>query len=608
MITLVALAQLLGSSPCPASRTASARSIYMLQAMRLSLLLGVLLGSQSALVPHASPRWPSPSRPVSWPSVHPGMGQASTAAARSSSEEAPALSIPPLPEAAAIRRFALPCLGLWLSSPLLSLVDTSAVGLSAPAGRGALQLAALGPATTFCDGAAYLFAFLNVATTSLYASALAEQERKCGAGEGGERGAGASGAAVAPEAVVRRAAKVALVCGLASMALVLVAGRQMLALYIGHAAASDTALLSAATTYVKVRALSLPAALLGGVLQAALLGAKNSAAALVAIAYATATNLVGDAVLVTGCRMGLTGAAVATSVATWVSTLVLVRTARCKLVGSGGLGLAPTRDRRRDAAPAAAAAAIVPPADDAPAARAPTGGRGPAAAAARVSNRSFLGFAAPVLTLIVGKIAAFGFMTHSAAGLGPLPLAAHQIVLALFFFLSPFLEVVSQTTQSFLPAYTPPDDATAQQAQAFRATADALAARLLRLSLGVAACAAAVGAAFTTFGAALLTNDPAVRMAVRPLTLPLTIAVLLTGPVCASEGVLLARRQLPFLAGVYLATVAVLPPALLAIKVRRAPVALVWACFTLFQAFRALLFTGRIWGARALSRGSDESS
>ena len=52
--------------------------------------------------------------------------------------------------------------------------------------------------------------------------------------------------------------------------------------------------------------------------------------------------------------------------------------------------------------------------------------RDTARAASRVSARSFLVFALPVLTLIVGKISAFGFMTHAAAGLGRVPLATHQ--------------------------------------------------------------------------------------------------------------------------------------------------------------------------------------
>lgn len=97
-------------------------------------------------------------------------------------------------------------------------------------------------------------------------------------------------------------------------------------------------------------------------------------------------------------------------------------------------------------------------------------------------------------------------------------------------------------------------------------------------------------------GTGLLTNDAGVRAAVRPLALPLALATVLTGPVCASEGVLLARRQLGFLAAVYVSTIAVLPPVLLAIKQRGGPLVLVWATFALFQFFRAALFTSRIWG------------
>lgn len=54
---------------------------------------------------------------------------------------------PPQPTLAQYRNFALPCLALWVAGPLLSLVDTSFVGL-ASGSNSAAQLAALGPATT----------------------------------------------------------------------------------------------------------------------------------------------------------------------------------------------------------------------------------------------------------------------------------------------------------------------------------------------------------------------------------------------------------------------------------------------------------------------------
>lgn len=132
-------------------------------------------------------------------------------------------SLPPLPTMAAYRKFALPCLGLWVSGPLLSLVDTAFVGLSGDPSKSAEQLAALGPATTFFDGATYLFAFLNVATTNLYASARAQ------AGEDSPRA----------ESVVRTASRVSLYCGLGLMAFLFAFARPLLTLYIGMSCIDD---------------------------------------------------------------------------------------------------------------------------------------------------------------------------------------------------------------------------------------------------------------------------------------------------------------------------------------------------------------------------------
>ena len=87
------------------------------------------------------------------------VGRAATCTWQAKVEAGPTSCVtPPEIPTKTILEFALPALGLWLSQPLLSLIDTSAVGLSAAPGTGALQLAALGPATTFCDGSTYLFA------------------------------------------------------------------------------------------------------------------------------------------------------------------------------------------------------------------------------------------------------------------------------------------------------------------------------------------------------------------------------------------------------------------------------------------------------------------
>ena len=184
-------------------------------------------------------------RPANVPPLTPQLHRRTTAAPSLCASSTPP---PKAPDAAAIRRFAIPALGLWLNAPLLSLVDTSAVGLSALPGTGATQLAALGPATTFCDGAIYLFAFLNVATTNLYASASADSQLES-------------------EGVVRCAARVALLCGLGAMLIVLTMGTPLLKLYVGGAASADAAILRPAAEYIAIRSLSFPAAFLAGVLR-----------------------------------------------------------------------------------------------------------------------------------------------------------------------------------------------------------------------------------------------------------------------------------------------------------------------------------------------------
>ena len=100
----------------------------------------------------------------------------------------------------------------------------------------------------------------------------------------------------------------------------------------------------------------------------------------------------------------------------------------------------------------------------------------------------------------------------------------------------------------------------------------------------------------------ILTNDAAVQAAVKPLALPLALGGLLTAPVAVSEGILLARRELGFLASVYVLTTALFPFIVFRVKKAQGPVVHVWACFAGFQLFRAACFTGRIWIPKLLGK------
>mmetsp|Transcript_4261 Transcript_4261/g.8154 ORF Transcript_4261/g.8154 Transcript_4261/m.8154 type:complete len:551 (-) Transcript_4261:15-1667(-) len=468
-------------------------------------------------------------------------GGSSVLKATNNENEISSTSPPPQPTLTDLFNFALPCLGLWISGPLLSLVDTASVGLTAKPGLGAFELGALGPATTFIDGSTYLFAFLNVATTNLYASALA---KNAGNPEKAKR---------ATDAVVRTAAKIALICGFGIMALLFLKGQFLLSLYVGDASKH---ILGPATEYVHIRALSMPTSLLAGVLQASLLGAKDSVTPLVAVLASTLVNVFGDGLLVVFMKWGTAGAAIATTLAQWAGTGALWGPARSKLLTKS------TPQERAEY---------------------------------KVTSKVFLRFAAPVLTLILGKIAAFGMMTHVAAALpGEAALASHQLVLSLFFFLSPFLEVISQTAQTFLPQYY------VENSEEFLKEAQSLAARLLKLGVSIGGVIALLAASIPRFFPFILTNDPLVQASVKPLALPLFLGGLLTAPVAVSEGVLLARRELKYLACVYMLSTIAFPFGLFKLKYSGGPVSNVWFGFVFFQMFRAACFTGKLWGRPVL--------
>ena len=347
----------------------------------------------------------------------------------------------------------------------------------------------------------------------------------------------------------------------------------------GHEVDNTPGLLDSAVDYVKIRAFSMPTSLLLGVVQAALLGAKDSVTPLIAILYSTIVNVFGDFFLVKQMGMGLRGAAIATLLAQWAATAALLGPARRRLVKDHNLGMfRKPKETSKDS----------------------------------VSGGTFLSFAAPVLTLILGKLAAFGFMTHSAAAVPgqPTPLASHQIILSLFFFVSPFMEVISQTAQTFMPPYLAPamdhvakklktdknykpkDD---KAVQPWLNASFQVGNNLLKLGFISATIVASLASLIPAKFGGLLTSDTTVQDAVKPLAKYLWAGAFLTAPVAVSEGILLARRELKYLAAVYVLSTALLPPALIRVKVMGGNVEQVWACFAAFQLFRAACFAGKIW-------------
>jgi Na+-driven multidrug efflux pump len=269
-------------------------------------------------------------------------------------------------------RFTLPSMGIWLANPILSLIDTSMVGLCASGGDALLELAALTPATALANNTGHAMGFLAVATTGLVARAQA-------------RGAHAD-----TQRAVADAVAVAAAAGVALALLFLFASVPVLTAFNGPASA---ALVAPAATYTRIRALGFPAALIMSVGQASCLASRDPGPPLRAVVLAAAVNLVGDVVLCFGLGWGIAGAAAATVASQAAAAAVLLaRLLRAAPGRPALLAALPTR----------------PPGGDALLRFARLGG--------------------PVAGVIFIKVAYFTWVTRAATTLSPTAAASHGCV------------------------------------------------------------------------------------------------------------------------------------------------------------------------------------
>ncbi|KAL3843413.1 hypothetical protein ACJIZ3_000816 [Penstemon smallii] len=197
-----------------------------------------------------------------------------------------------------ILKFSGPAVGLWISGPLMSLIDTAVVGQGS-----SLELAALGPGTVFCDYASYMFMFLSIATSNLVATSLARQD----------------------ENEVQHQISILLFIGLACGFLMLFFtkfyGRWALTAFAG---AKNADIINAANIYIQIRGIAWPAILIGWVAQSASLGMKDSWGPLKALAVASAINGVGDIALCRFLGFGIAGAAWATMISQVVAAYMMI--------------------------------------------------------------------------------------------------------------------------------------------------------------------------------------------------------------------------------------------------------------------------------------------
>ena len=216
-------------------------------------------------------------------------------------------NIPPSPtfESSKLLVFMCSIILLWLSEPVLSLIDSSIVGRSSP-----LALAAMGPATMILDSAIYLCWFLGISTTNLLASTNPPPSND-------------NEPTKAHRNIIRNALSTASLLGVVVTLLLRFQATPITAAITGSA---NAAIVPTAVTYVRLRSLAAPFAIVGQACQATCLTSGDVVTPALAVLAASLTNIVLDFTLcIKPFNYGIAGAAFATGVSNVVSTLVLLR-------------------------------------------------------------------------------------------------------------------------------------------------------------------------------------------------------------------------------------------------------------------------------------------
>lgn len=539
------------------------------------------------------------------------------------------------PSVSKILKFAIPAIGVWLCGPMLSLIDTSAVGLFS----GTVQQAALNPAVAVTDYAALLIAFMYTGATNLVAAA---QEADRGTPD-----------KPSTTSVLTGSMRLSTYVGAGLGAILFVFARPLLKAIIGNDGISP-AVFAAAMKYVRIRALGMPAAAIIGSTQAACLGMQDIRSPLYVLVAAAVVNFFGDVFFVGSSHPwigGAAGAAWATVISQYAAVFLFVKwltskaqtqprvinlsNAILELTGKpsskGGSRRRQLRDSLQTFGTSMKAKAIADkksllslvgrPKKSAYVKTAPKEQSftvkgfladrfsfGDLIKFPSVETRkAFAPYLAPVTATQVGRVSGYVAMSHVvASSLGTTSMAAQQVIVSLFYCLCPIADSLSLTAQSFLPAISqkPPSR---ERSAALRKTV------LNFVKAGTIFGGTLMGAvAAIPLVSGMFTSDPAVIALVNSVV-PLLIGFFsLHGVLCASEGLLLGQKDLNYLGRMYAMFFFAVPYFMLQVKkaalagTRAVNLTSVWTVFLGYQTFRAAAWLGRV--AFLQKQNEDESS
>jgi len=547
-----------------------------------------------------------------------------------------------------IIKFAVPAIGVWLCGPILSLIDTSAVGLLA----GTKQQAGLNPAVAVCDYSALLMAFLYTGTTNMVATAQEEEVNSVTK----------PNTAKTLISVLQLSGYVGL---LLCIALLLTSKHAILGIMGSEVV--DPEVFAAALKYVNIRALGMPAAAIIGSSQAACLGMQDIKSPLYVLAAAAVINFFGDAIFV-GSKLSWLGGAAGAAWATvfsqyaalffFIKWLTVKKTLTVNRVDSSSEEFPPELQSgsATDAAKrvkvtekilkitSSSEAAFdskreklksslkklhksIQKGDEEKKSTFMSSlstrlGRmrkknknKPSNSEKAFSTRGFLEgrfrgryllklptkaavddfkpYVVPVTMTSVGRVSAYVAMAHVvASSLGTLSMAAQQIITSLFYCLTPVADSLSLTAQSFVPSIYEKRGTPEGADVLWNTTKDFIkAGGIFGLFIAtIVSCIPLLGGFFT--------SDLRVTSLVNSVVPTLAAIFTTHGVVCATEGALLGQKDLSFLGKAYACYFFAVPYLMLRVKNaaiagKQVSVASLWKVFLGYNIFRMCFWVAR---------------
>lgn len=398
-------------------------------------------------------------------------------------------------ELSTILRLAIPALGIVLSDPLQTLVDSACVGR-----QSTIQLAALGPNTALFNAVFQIFSFLGIATANFIATNSLTTENLSSSTIQQRR--------IAASTALSNSLVLAVILGILATTVLQLFGRTWLA-----AMGTDPVVLPLAVQYLTVRAWATPAVLVMNAAQGACLGQQDTLTPMKICIIATLINIIGDIYLVFGLGKGVQGAAFAT--------------AGAQVCAAGLLLYRVYSEGKKN-----------------PNTRVPLQWAGFPTLA---SMRPFLEVATTLIARTAVGMVAYFSMAVAATRLGTIHAASHQVAMQIFWFISFFADPLSMAAQSLIA-----------KERASPESAKRWAWMLITNGLTLSLILAAIVAGLLQFGSGLFTTDPLVQAGVRALAPHSAAAMAICGVMMIFDGISLGAgtfRHLPAAVAVGMGTV-----------------------------------------------------